>query len=61
MCTCNNFLILHDTLFLAPTDNYIIFGFFTLLGVLGIIMMLFIAPTKQKRKVRSTFSHLLYI
>ena len=33
----------------APMDNYIIFSFFTFLGVAGVLTMLFIVPVKRKK------------
>lgn len=33
----------------AAIDNYIIFGFFAILGVAGVILMLFIVPMKRRK------------
>lgn len=37
------------SIILAQLDNYIIFGFFTLLGVAGVVLMLFIVPISKKK------------
>ena len=36
----------------AAIDNYIIFGFFAILGVAGVILMLFIVPMKSRKVSR---------
>ena len=36
---------------LAQHDNYIIFGFFTFLGVAGVILMFFIVPVSKKKVI----------
>ena len=42
-------LSLSLSIFSAQVDNYIIFGFFTILGVAGVVLMLFIVPINKKK------------
>jgi hypothetical protein len=39
------------SLFLAQLDNYIIFGVFAVLGVIGVFLMLFIIPVNKKKVI----------
>jgi hypothetical protein len=39
------------SIILAQLDNYIIFGVFTVLGIIGVILMLFIVPINKKKVI----------